>query len=68
MPVDRQLAIESLKRLDDGLYNMYRRIQDVEDYVRKDPVSFRRAQPKSGHSLFSSATEKFSVDRQGSET
>jgi hypothetical protein len=44
VPVDRQLAIESLKRLDEGLYNIYRKVQDLEDYVRKDPESFGKLQ------------------------
>jgi hypothetical protein len=44
MPVDRQLAIESLKRLDNGLYEMYRKVQDVEDYVKKDLISYQKLQ------------------------
>jgi len=44
MPVDRTLAIESLKRLDEGLYNMYKKFEDLDDYVRKDPESYKKVQ------------------------
>ena len=44
MPVDRKLAVESLKRLDEGLYDMYRKVQDTEDYVRRDPEAYRKLQ------------------------
>jgi len=44
MPVDRKLAIESLKRLDEGLYNMYKKFEDLDDYVKKDPESYKKVQ------------------------
>lgn len=42
MPVDRKLAIESLKRLDQRLYDMYHRMKDLEDYVRNDVETFQK--------------------------
>jgi hypothetical protein len=42
MPVDRKLAIESLKRLDQKLYSMYQRMKDLEDYVRNDVETFQK--------------------------
>jgi len=36
MPVDRELAIESLKRLDQKVYNMYHRMKELEDYLKSD--------------------------------
>lgn len=42
MPVDRKLAVESLKRLDEKLYNMYQKMKDVEDYVKKDATTFQK--------------------------
>jgi len=42
MPVDRELAIESLKRLDEKLYNMYKKLKDVEDYVINDMTTFQK--------------------------
>jgi len=42
MPVDRKLAIESLKRLDQKLYSMYHRMKDLEDYVRNDVETFQK--------------------------
>jgi hypothetical protein len=44
MPVDRELAIESLRRLDQKLYDMYCRMKDVEDYVKADVETFRKLQ------------------------
>jgi len=42
MPVDRKLAIESLKRLDQKLYSMYHRMKDLEDYVKNDVETFQK--------------------------
>jgi hypothetical protein len=42
MPVDRELAIESVKRVDEKLYNMYYRMKDLEDYVKNDARTFER--------------------------
>jgi len=42
MPVDRELAIESLKRLDAKLYDMHRKLKEVEDYVRNDMATFQK--------------------------
>jgi len=42
MPVDRDLAIESLKRVDVKLYNMYQRLKDVEEYVKNDITTFQK--------------------------
>ena len=44
MPVDRELAAETLKRFDEGLYALYRKIQDLDDYVKKDPESYGKLQ------------------------
>ena len=42
MPVDRKLAIESLRRLDQRLYDMYYKLKSVEDYVRNDVETFQK--------------------------
>jgi len=42
MPVDRELAIQTLKRLDEKLYNMYQKLKDVEDYVKNDVATFQK--------------------------
>jgi len=42
MPVDRELAIESLKRLDTKLYDMHRKLKEVEDYVKNDIATFQK--------------------------
>jgi len=42
MPVDRELAIESLKKLDTKLYNMHRKLKEVEDYVKNDMATFQK--------------------------
>jgi len=44
MPVDRELAIESLKRLDQKLHNMYYRMKDLEDYIETDIETFQKLQ------------------------
>jgi len=44
MPVDRTLAIESLKRMDEGLYEMYTKLKDLGDCVKKDPESYKKLQ------------------------
>jgi len=44
MPVDRELAVESLKRLDEKLYNMYQKLKDAEEYVKNDVTSFQKLQ------------------------
>jgi len=42
MPVDRKLALKSLKRLDQELYDMYTKIKEVADYVEKRPQTFQK--------------------------
>jgi hypothetical protein len=42
MPVDRELAIESLKKFDERLYNMYQKLRDVEEYVKRDITTFQK--------------------------
>jgi hypothetical protein len=42
MPVDRELAIESLKKVDENLYKMYRKLKDVENYVKSDITTFQK--------------------------
>lgn len=44
MPVDCQLAIETLKRLDDGLYNMHIRVRIRKPVSKKDLEPFKRLQ------------------------
>ena len=44
MPVDRELAIESLKRVDRSVYSMYHRMKDLEDYIRHDVETFQKLQ------------------------
>jgi len=44
MPVDRELAVESLKRLDEKLYNMYQKLKDAEEYIKNDTTTFQKLQ------------------------
>lgn len=42
MPVDMELAIESLKKFDKELYEMYMKIKEVADYVENNPYTFEK--------------------------
>lgn len=44
MPVDRELAIETLKRFDERLYTLYKKLQDIDDYVKNDPECYGKLQ------------------------
>ena len=42
MPVDIELAVESLKKFDKELYEMYTRIREVAEYVENNPRTFEK--------------------------
>jgi hypothetical protein len=44
MPVDRRLALESLKKYDEELYYLCSRLEEVKEYLSSDPELYERLQ------------------------
>lgn len=51
MPVDRKLALETLKEFDDELYSVCARLQEIGEYLASNPDLFKRF----SHSTFASS-------------
>jgi hypothetical protein len=60
MPVDRKLALESLRKCDEELYYVCSRLEEVKEYLSSDPELSERLQ----HYLYYLDTLDF-LERQG---